>query len=404
MSKGGFSKARLKHMRQVLSGHVERGMVPGMVTLIARRGEVHVEALGAQGFGGAPMRRDTIFRIASMTKPIVAVAAMMLVEDCKLALDEPLDLLLPELADRKVLKRPDGPIDEVEPARRPLTLRDLLTFRLGWGAVGVDLMGMAGLPIQQAMNEHGIFRLPPGSPHAPDEWMRRLGTLPLIHQPGEVWMYHTGYDVLGVLIARVCGQPLGDFLKDRIFDPLGMKDTGFTVPPDKLKRLSSCYHLNLTTGGLEVFDDAKDSQWRREPVFPQGGGGLVSTADDYLAFGQMLLNKGVHAGGRLLSRPTVEAITSDQITQAQKDASPFFPDFWDTWGWGLGVSVVNRRNGIDTTPGQFGWDGVFGTSWRSDPAEDMVGVMLAQRMDFVFPTVSRLYTDFWTSAYQAIDD
>jgi CubicO group peptidase (beta-lactamase class C family) len=210
-------------MHQIMAAHVEQGTVAGVVTLLSRRGETVVDAIGVQDLSrNDAMRRDSIFRIASMTKPITAAAAMILVEECRLSLNEPLDGLLPELANRRVLKRIDGPLDETEPAQRPITLRDLLTFRMGFGMV----MGPPGVyPIQKAMEELGLMNLSPSPPHLPDEWLRRLGTLPLMCQPGERWMYHTGSDTLGVLIARAAGKPFETFLKERIFDPLGMRDT-----------------------------------------------------------------------------------------------------------------------------------------------------------------------------------
>jgi CubicO group peptidase (beta-lactamase class C family) len=220
MSTAGLSKARLGRMHDVMAGHVERGEVPGLVTLLSRRGEVHVDAIGTKAVGGRdPSGRDTIFRITSMTKPITAAAAMILVEECRLRLDEPVDRLLPELAGSRVLKRLDSQLDETVPARQPITLRDLLTFRLGLGMI----MGPPdAFPIQKAVSELGIvgFGLPDQStPHDPDEWIRRLATLPLMHQPGERWMYNTGSCVLGVLIARASGQPFETFLRERIFEP-----------------------------------------------------------------------------------------------------------------------------------------------------------------------------------------
>jgi CubicO group peptidase (beta-lactamase class C family) len=200
-------------MHDVMAGHVERGEVPGLVTLVNRRGEVHIEAIGVQASGRRdPMRRDTIFRIASMTKPIAAVAAMILVEECRLRLDEPVDRWLPELAGRMVLKRLDGPLDDTVPAKRPLSLRDLLTLRMGLGYV----MDAAGpYPILKAANERKLLLGPtrPQSLPAPDEWIRGVATLPLMYQPGERWMYDVGLDVLGVLIARAAGQPLEAFLR-----------------------------------------------------------------------------------------------------------------------------------------------------------------------------------------------
>ena len=403
MSTGGLSKARLGRMHDVMAGHVERGDVPGLVTLVSRRGEVHVDAIGMKAVGDSdPMRRDTIFRITSMTKPITVAATMILVEECKLRLDEPVDRLLPELADRKVLKRLDGPLDDTVPANRPITVRDLLTFRLGFGCI----MAPGVTPIQQAVNELQVLTLgppTPPTPHAPDEWIRRFATLPLMHQPGEKWMYNTGSYVLGVLIARASGQPLETFFRERIFEPLGMKDTGFSVPTAKLDRLTTCYRFNPETGAIELFDGVDDGQWSRPPAFPDGGAGLVSTVDDYLAFGQMMLNKGKHGSERILSRPSVETMTTDQLTQEQKAASPFFPGFWDSRGWGFGMAVVTRRDDLALVPGRFGWDGGYGTSSYSDPKEDMVGILMTQRL-WTSPSPPDVCLDFWTSAYQAIDD
>lgn len=401
MSQDGFSKVRLGRMRNVLAGHVESGEVPGLVTLVSRRGEVHVDTIGAKAVGGDPVRRDTIFRITSMTKPITAAAAMILVEECKIRLDEPVDRLLPELANRKVLKRLDGPLDDTEPAKRPITVRDLLTFRMGLGMI----MGPPDVyPIQKAVIALGIVGFGPpnqATPHDPDEWLRRLATLPLMHQPGERWMYNTGSYVLGVLIARASGKPLEAFLRERIFEPLGMKDTGFSVPAAKLDRLVSAYWPNAQTGALDLYDDAKDSQWARPPAFPDGGAGLVSTVDDYLAFGRLMLNKGKNGSERILSRPSVEAMTTDQLTPAQKAASDF-AGLWESHGWGFGVCVVTRRDGVAASPGRFGWDGGSGTTWASDPAEDLVAILMTQRA--AFPPISAVYLDFWTSVYQAIDD
>jgi len=398
MSTEGLSRTRLDRMHDVMAGHVERGAVPGIVTLVSRRGEVHVDAIGMKAVGGGdPMQRDTIFRIASMTKPVAAAATMILVEECKLRLDEPVNPLLPELADRKVLSAIDSALDDTVPANRPITVRDLLTLRLGIGAV----MAPPGrYPIQEAMDEAGVA---PGwdSPSlAPDEWMRRLGGLPLVHQPGERWMYETGSDVLGVLISRAAGQPLETFSRERIFEPLGMKDTGFTVPDEKLDRLASCYQANSETGTLELYDDAADSRWSRPPVFESGGGGLVSTVDDYLAFCRMMLNKGKHGGERILSRPSVELMTTDHLTAEQKSEASIF--FRDNSGWGFGMAVFTRRDDPAATPGRFGWDGGYGTSGYSDPGEDMVGVLMTQRL--ASSESSGLYSDFWTSAYVAIDD
>jgi CubicO group peptidase (beta-lactamase class C family) len=403
MSTGGLSKARLSRMRDVIAGYVERGEVPGIVTLVSRRGEVHVNAIGMKAVGDSdPMRRDTIFRISSMTKPITAVATMILVEECKLRLDEPVDRWLPELAGRKVLKRLDGPLDDTVPAKRPITVRDLLTFRMGFGQM---MAPPDAYPILSAANEQQIGMGPPSpsSMPAPDEWMRRLGQLPLMHQSGEKWMYNTGSDVLGVLIARASGQPLETFLRERIFEPLGMKDTGFSVPEASLDRLATSYWTDPASGKLTVYDEAVGGQWSRPPAFPSGAGGLVSTIDDYLAFGQMMLSQGKHGSERILSRLSVELMTTDQLTPEQKAVSGLVPGDFDSYGWGFGVSVVTRRDDVASVPGRYGWDGGLGTSWYSDPREDMITILMTQRA-WTSPSPPNVCLDFWTSAYQSIDD
>jgi len=237
---------------------------------------------------------------------------------------------------------------------------------------------------------------------AADEFMKRIGDLPLAYQPGERWLYHTGADVLGVLIARASGQSLGAFMHDHLFGPLGMRDTGFQVPADKVGRLASNYMTDPKDGTkLAFFDDARDSRWSRSPVFEAGGGGLVSTVDDYLAFQHMLLNKGRHRGERILSRPSVELMMTDQLTPAQKQGTELF--FGDSASWGLGGAVITRRTDLWATPGRYGWDGGYGSSAHLDPAEDMAGILMTTRM-MEAPQPPRVFTDFWTSAYQSIDD
>src|SRR5436305_515734 len=403
MSTAGLSTARLARMHDVMAGYVERDEVPGLVTLVSRRGEVHVDVIGTQAIGDSrPMRRDTIFRISSMTKPIIAVATMILVEECKLRLDEPVDALLPELAKRQVLKRLDGPLDDTVPAKRAITVRDLLTFRMGFGMI---MAPPDAYPILSAANELQIGMGPP-SPStmpAPDEWMRRLGSLPLMHQPGEQWMYNTGSDVLGVLIARASGQPLETFLRERLFEPLEMRDTSFSVPEASLDRLATSYWTDPTSGKLTVYDEPRGGQWSRPPAFPSGAGGLVSTIDDYLAFGQMMLSQGKLKGSRILSRLSVELMTTDQLTAEQKAVSGLIPGYFDSHGWGFGVSVVTRRDNMAEVPGRYGWDGGMGTSWYSDPREEMVTILMTQRA-WTSPSPPNVCLDFWTSAYQAIDD
>jgi CubicO group peptidase (beta-lactamase class C family) len=403
MRDGGLSAERLKRLHGVMTGYVERGEVPGLVTLVARRGEGHVDAIGAMAAGSEePMRRDTIFRISSMTKPITAAAAMILIEECALRLDEPVNRLLPELANRHVLKRPDADLDDTVPAHRPITVRDLLTFTMGLGIVAA---APGTVPIADALAELELGQgMPsPQTPPAPDEWIRRLGTLPLMYQPGERWMYNTGSDVLGVLIERASGQPFETFLKERIFDPLGMNDTGFDVIWDRIGRLATSYVIDPDRGAAAIYDEPADGQWSRLPSFPSGGGGLVSTVDDFLAFADMLRGKGVSRGERILSRPSVEFMTSDQLTPEQKAASGLVPGFFRVHGWGFGVAVVTERTEVAKSVGTYGWDGGMGTSWYNDPAEDLTMILMTQQA-WTSPIPPRLFQDFWTATYQAIAD
>jgi CubicO group peptidase (beta-lactamase class C family) len=398
----GLSPARLAKMHDILLRHVDSGRLPGLVALLSRRGVEHVDAIGTLGFDRArPMRRDTIFRLASVTKPITAVAAMILVEECRLRLDDPVDDVLPELANRRVLRTIDSELHDTVPAKRPITVRDLLTFRSGYGEVAFL---SPTCPLQRALIE---ARLPLSAwtfPGTPDEFMERLGCLPLAHQPGERWLYHMSAEILGVLIARVSGMALSAFMRERIFAPLGMDDTGFTVPEAHLDRVATCYQTDVSSGAVTVLEEARRDLLARPCAFESGGGvQFVSTADDLLVFGRMMLNRGRYGTERILSRLTVELMSTDQLTPEQKAASPFFERFWDSRGWGLGLSIVTRRDDVAGVPGRFGWDGAFSTSLYVDPREDMVGILMAQCR----PAALRLppvVLDFWTSAYQAIDD
>lgn len=389
-------------MRGILQRHVDGGRLPGLVAAIERRGAAQVCALGTLAFDRPePMRPDAIFRLASVTKPITAVAAMILVEECRLRLDDPVDGLLPELADRKVLRTIDSELDDTVPARRPITLRDLLGFRSGYGEVGFL---SPTCPLQRALIE---ARLPLSTmqfPGSPDAFMRCLAGLPLAHQPGERWLYHMSAEILGVLIARAAGMPLSAFMRERIFEPLGMIDTGFTVPEAKLDRVATCYQEDPATGEISVLEQASAELLARPVEFESGAGDqFVSTATDLLAFGRMMLDGGRCGKDRILSRPSIELMTTDQLTPAQKAASPFFEGFWDSRGWGFGLSVVTRRDELTGVPGRFGWDGAFSTSLYVDPHEQLVGVLMAQCR----PGALRLppvVLDFWTAVYQAIDD
>lgn len=371
-------------MREAMAAYVERGEIPGIVTAVARGDTVRIDAVGATALGGPdPMDHHTIFRIASMTKPIVGVAAMTLVEDGVLDLDAPVDGYLPELADRRVLVRPDGPLHETVPARRPVTTRDLLTFRLGFG------MSMAvpfDAPIMAAASERQVGVAAPRTlaPLTPEEWLARFGELPLMFQPGERWTYQTSATVLGILIARAAGRPLGDYLNDRVLGPLGMTDTGFAVPVQKRDRFATEYLRDPSTGELVVFDGAgEDSKWARTPPSPDGGGDLVSTVDDFLAFARML----AAGGGEILSPSSVRQMTKDQLTPEQSTFDPAI-------GWGFALSV--ERSGPHA--GRYGWSGGLGTYWFNDPGQDLIGVLLTQRM-WDSPQPPAVVGDFIAAAY-----
>jgi CubicO group peptidase (beta-lactamase class C family) len=398
----GLSAARLTRLHDALRRHVDSGRLPGLVAVISRRGAEHVDAIGTLGFDSkAPMQRDTIFRMASVTKVITAVATMILVEECRLRLDDAVDDFLPELANRKVLRTLNSALDDTVPALRPITVRDLLTYRSGYGEVGFL---SPACPLQKAMTE---ARLPLSTyyfPGTPDEYLQALGRLPLANQPGERWLYHMSAEILGVLIARVSGTPLSAFLRQRIFEPLGMKDSGFTVPQANLDRVATCYQTDFVTGKITSLDEARTEFLAQPCRFESGAGDqFVSTADDMLAFGLMMLNHGAYGQERILSRLSVEAMSTDQLSAEQKAASPFFANFWDSRGWGLGVSIVTRRTEVAGVPGRYGWDGIFSTSLYMDPHEHMVGVLMAQCRPGAL-ALHPVVLDFWTSAYQAVDD
>ena len=401
MSTTGLSKPRLERMHQVLSGHIERKEMPGLVALVSHHDDVHVETLGTLAFdNSAPMKRDTIFRIASITKLITAAAAMILLEECKFRLDDSIEPWLPELANRRVLKSLSSQIDDTVPAQRAITVRDLLTLRMGFGSI----MAMPNTyPIQKLIHEYRIGgdgpMLPTQSPGT-EEWLQKLGSLPLLAQPGERWMYQVSADVLGVLIARVSGQTFGTFLRERIFDPLGMKDTAFYVPPAKIDRLPAFYFFNRQTNKLDFFDDPAKSAWSTEPRFESGGGGLVSTIDDYFAFFHMMLNKGRHGREQILSRASVELMTSDQLTPEQRVGAEIF--FGDHSSWGFGMAVDTQSKQIFQTPGRYGWTGGFGTTAYVDPREGMIGILFTQRL-MDSPEPPKVYDNFWTLAYGAME-
>lgn len=370
----GFSAEGLAQVGPALQAVTEAGDLSGFVTLIWRKGEVvQVNTLGHRDIEArAPMTRDTLFRIASMTKPVTSIAALMLMEEGKLRLEDPVKRWIPELADMQVLKDATGPLDQTYPSPRDITVEDLMTHRAGL-AYGFTSIG----PIAHAHEA----RL--GSPllnaRSPDEWLSALGTLPLSYPPGERFHYSHATEVLGFLVARIEGKSLGEVLRERIFAPLGMADTDFWMPPEKCGRMAKLYRAPPEGGPLEdVSIPMPDSR----PAFEGGGGGLISTADDYLKFARMMLGKGEVDGVRLVKPGTVELMTANRLTPAQREI-PFmgFP-FWAAQGFGLGVSTIMEPDKLLVpgagSMGGFGWPGAFGTWWQADPVEDMVMIYLIQ--------------------------
>jgi CubicO group peptidase (beta-lactamase class C family) len=381
-------------LHDAMAARIERGEFPGLVSLVARGDDVTVDVLGVTHFSGdTPMRRDTPFRIASMTKPVVAAATMMLAEDDLIDLEEPVSKVLPELAGQRVLSRPDGPLDDTVAAVRPVTIEDLLTFTMGSGIITEGRQLNPDYPIVRAWRELDLVMAEPDprTPHVPDEWIRRFGSLPLVHQPGEKWMYNAGTLVLGVLLARVSGQPLGDLLRERLFEPLGMRDTGFWLSPDRAARLPGHYMTDFSTGKMTEQDATPPEQWSRPPVFPSGSAGLVSTADDFLAFARLLLDRGVHGGTRLLSEQSVASMTTNHLTPEQiAGGGMLLPQ-----GWGYGLAVTVTADEV-SGPGRYGWSGGYGTSWFNDPGEGLIAIVLGQVSDLLW---SGALTEFDRLAY-----
>jgi CubicO group peptidase (beta-lactamase class C family) len=354
-----------ERLEEIVETAVARGDAPGVVAAVSRGDEGYVAAAGVMAVGGPPMRPDTLFRIASITKPVTAAVVLSLAEDGLLGLEEPVDRLLPELADRRVLRRPDGPLTDTIEAERAVTTRDLLTFTWGFGMQGAMFMAPEPWPIVSAVAERELSSFGPPQPDItpePDTFMARLGELPLLAQPGERWLYSAGSQVLGVLAARAAGAPFDDVMRERVLTPLGMDDTAFYA--NVTSRLATAYERR---DGELVVSDPPDGQWSRPPRFPDGAGGLVSTAEDLLRFGRMLLLPG---GNPVLTAGTVAEMTSDQLTPAQlARVWPGFSFLGDR-GWGYGVSV---------TEWGYSWEGGSGTAWANMPDQDLTVVVLTQR-------------------------
>lgn len=365
---------------------VEGGEVPGLVWLLARGGDVQTGAIGSfeQSGQGRPMSTDTIVRIASMTKPVAAMVMLQLVDEGRMGLDDPIDPLVPELADRQVLVDPAGPVGQTVPAERAITVRDLLTFRCG---LGFDFRATGPQASIEAMAAAGLPMGPPSPALTPpaDDWIGRLAAVPLAHQPGTHWLYHVPADILGVLISRACDQTLEAVFHERVFEPLGMADTGFWVPPDRLDRFGPCFSHNPETGERSLYDPA-DGQWSRPPVFASAGGGLVSTVEDFLRFSDALA-------------AVDPALRTNQLTAAQLAVSGPDPRGDLGWGFGVGVQVVAEPGGPNV--GTYGWDGGLGTSWAVDPVAGLTGILLTNQA-FDSPVPPAVVDVFWRAAYGAL--
>jgi len=401
----GFSADSLKVLSKGLLGYVERGEVAGLVGMIYRHGElVQVDEAGWRDRDARlPMRRDSLFRIASMTKPITAVAALQLVDQGLIELFDPVDRWLPELADRMVMRDPDGSPEDVVPASRPITLDDLLTYRfgLGWGrsTLGAQLMSLTAEPIGS------VLGVPNAESLDADAWMRRVGELPLIAEPGSLWRYHTASDILGILVARITGQPFETVLAERVFGPLGMVDTGFVVLESERERLSVLYDRE----GV-VVDHPNSTAWAQDPPFPSGGAGLVSTVDDYSRFARMLLGRGELDGTRILSAALVEAMGRDYLTPEQHTNPPFNPPLgqtmWAEQGFGYGVRVRTLQPGVGPSVGSVSWPGGLGTDWIADPDRDLVALLFTQCRNIIVAADWQisLGEDFYGGVYRALEE
>jgi CubicO group peptidase (beta-lactamase class C family) len=399
MQRAGLSATRLTALTHAMQGYVERGDVAGVVSLVWRRGEIgYFEPLGMRDEAAAlPMERDTLFRIASMTKPVTSAAILMLIEEDRLAFDTPISHWLPELAAPRVLRDPTGPLDNTDPARTPLTVLDLLTHRAGYA---YHFTSTGPLADAYLATFNGF-----DAGNDTQAWIDRVAGLPLMFQPGARWHYGIATDILGILIERVSGMTLGEFFRTRIFEPLGMRDTAFWVPQAQLGRLATAYNVEQGSRRRVVEDHPSASRWANPNRFQSGGGGLVSTAQDYLQFAQLLLGRGCVGDTRLLSHRSVDLMRSNFLTRDQRRIPAFGHVLWAGQGFGLGLSVVDDP--AQQLPlgyrslGSFGWPGAFGTSWFADPVENMIGLMLIQRRGIeAFP----MAVDFERRVYDAVDD
>jgi CubicO group peptidase (beta-lactamase class C family) len=388
----GFSPARLARISSTMKQYVERRQFAGIVTLVARRGRVvHFETIGKMDIeSGRPMRRDAIFRIYSMTKPVTSTAVMILLEEARFRLGDPISDYLPIFKRMQVLQpRPGGDFDLV-PARREITIRDLLTH-VGGLSYGYETSSY----IDELHRKKIWSRVESAEGMTVEDVISEIARMPLAFHPGKTYRYSFSTDVLGYLVQVLSGKPLEVFLKERILEPLGMSDTAFWVPPEKVGRFAACYGP-AEEGGLKLIGTPLNHNFTLPAHFASGGGGLVSTAEDYLRFSQMLLNKGRMGSARILGRKTVELMFLNHLAP-----DIVYPD--PGYGFGLGGRVLldPARAQVLGSEGSWGWGGAANTKFWIDPREDLIGILMTQ---FMPSDLYPLYVDFINLTYQALVD
>ncbi len=379
----------VRSVSDALAPHVDAEDVSGFVAVVGRGADVEVTVLGDQAIGGAPMREDSLFRIASVGKPITAAAVLGLVADGRLRLDDAVGDILPELESPRVLRHVSGPLDDTVPAIRPIFVDDLLRSTNGHGFPA----DFSAPVVTRLLDE--LHQGPP-RPQAlppPDEWMSILGTIPLLHQPGEGFTYNTAFDILGVLVARVSGQPFADYVTDRVLRPLAMFDTGFSCLPESSDRMTTSYRHG-DDGTLDVVD-GPEGEWSIEPAFASGAGGYLSTAADLSSFQRMLLD----GGGDVLPRELVTAMTTDQLNPAVRDTDTMFLD-GQSWGYGGGVDIAVRNPW--NVVGRYGWVGGTGTCAYVVPSDDSIAILLTQT-ELGGPRGAPVLESFWAVAAEILD-
>ncbi len=375
-------------LHHLLQSAVDRGETPGVVALVARGDDVELATAGAteptEPGGSRPIARDTLFRIASLTKAVTAALAMQLIEEGLIGQDDPISRWLPELAGPMVVRTPDGPLDDLVPAHRPITVADLLTSRAGWGFPDDFTWPAVGALFVRGWQQYG---LQPQLIPAPDEWVKDLSGVPLLYQPGERWLYNTCSDILGVLMARATRMTLPDLMAERVFDPLGMTETSFAARPDQLDRFTAYYRPG--PDGMTLADPPT-GQWSSVPAFPSGAGGLVGTIDDYLAFARTLLP----GGSNRLSPQSLQMILSNHLTAEQRAAAT---RFLDGQGWGSGGAVDVAETEPWNVVGRYGWTGGTGMTAHVIPATNTVSILLSTTA-MPDPAATPLQKAFWTYA------